>query len=243
MIVATHVSGTFDGVGLLVVERRPRLRRRRVRHCGHGEAFGQPALRQRPGGGAPVVDGEVQHILVDAGCVDRFAQSVGQQARATAQAGQSGAAGLGQPPRPGVGVGQRIAMAQRDRQRGRQHLAGRRMGVADQPVQRGPQLVGQQRDSVQRGLGDLQFAGDGGIGIADRNTVAGVVRAHQGWQDAIRAGVPGAREFRLMIGSSFGVHDEALGEPTPSFTLIGTSSPAREASRQRFGRDEGSHAR
>ena len=58
------------------------------------------------------------------------------------------------------------------------------------------------------------------LAITDDCSMAGVVRAHQGWQDAIRAGVPGAEAFRLMIGSSFEVHDEALGEQTPAFTLI-----------------------
>ena len=59
-----------------------------------------------------------------------------------------------------------------------------------------------------------------GLAITDDCSLAGVVRAHQGWQDAIRAGVPGAEDFRLMIGSSFEVHEEALGEHTPAFTLI-----------------------
>ena len=59
-----------------------------------------------------------------------------------------------------------------------------------------------------------------GLAITDDCSLAGVVRAHQGWQDAIRAGVPGAEAFRLMIGSTFKVHEEALGEQVPAFTLI-----------------------
>ncbi|MBU0914756.1 MAG: error-prone DNA polymerase [Gammaproteobacteria bacterium] len=59
-----------------------------------------------------------------------------------------------------------------------------------------------------------------GLAITDDCSMAGVVRAHQGWQDAIRAGVPGAEGFRLMIGSSFDVHEETLGEAAPAFTLI-----------------------
>ena len=59
-----------------------------------------------------------------------------------------------------------------------------------------------------------------GLAITDDCSMAGVVRAHQGWQEAIRAGVPGAEAFRLLIGSTFEVHDAALGESTPAFTLI-----------------------
>ncbi len=63
-----------------------------------------------------------------------------------------------------------------------------------------------------------------GLAITDTCSMAGVVRAHEAWQDAIRAGIPGAEAFRLMIGSEFEVHDEAHGkEPAdqpPAFTLI-----------------------
>ena len=59
-----------------------------------------------------------------------------------------------------------------------------------------------------------------GLAITDDCSMAGVVRAHQGWQDAIRAGVPGARTFRLMIGSTFAVHDEAQGATMPAFKLV-----------------------
>jgi PHP domain len=43
--------------------------------------------------------------------------------------------------------------------------------------------------------------GMGGIGIADRNSVAGVVRAHAALRDAREGGVPGAEDFKLIVGA------------------------------------------
>jgi len=42
--------------------------------------------------------------------------------------------------------------------------------------------------------------GMGGIGIADRNTVAGVVRAHVAWKELREAGLAG-KDFRLLVGA------------------------------------------
>ncbi len=148
--------------GLFVVEHRPGLRQRRALRGRHRHAFGQVALQQGAGGAAPVVQRGVELVFVQRHPVHGV-QKVRQLSRPSAQAGQAGGAGFGQPPRPGVGVGQNFAATQGAGQRGGQHFAQRGVGVSRQPAQRLQQFALQQRLRVQHRLGLAQL-GDTGLG-------------------------------------------------------------------------------
>ena len=50
--------------------------------------------------------------------------------------------------------------------------------------------------------------GYSGLAITDECSMAGVVRAHLALREARQAGVPGAQDFKLLIGSEFQVHDD-----------------------------------
>lgn len=75
-----------------------------------------------------------------------------------------------------MGVGQGVAMAQRARQGGAQHLAQWRMGVARQPLQAVPQLALEQRLRVAPGQGLAQSLAVIGLAVphhhADQLAVA-----------------------------------------------------------------------
>ena len=64
--------------------------------------------------------------------------------------------------------------------------------------------------------------GYGGLAITDDCSVAGVVRAHQALRDARRQDVPGAKDFKLLIGSEFEVHadGDGDGDAQAAFKLI-----------------------
>ncbi|MBH1985888.1 MAG: error-prone DNA polymerase [Burkholderiales bacterium] len=63
-----------------------------------------------------------------------------------------------------------------------------------------------------------------GLALTDACSLAGVVRAHLALREARQAGVPGAADFRLLIGSEFEVHEDEgaqeNGDAAASFTLI-----------------------
>lgn len=125
-----------DGVGgglLFVVELRAAAGAGRDAVGRHRHARGIVAFGQAACGLAPLRQQRVQLF---------FAQRTGQQqggqqggAAAGAQAGGAGASGLGQLPGPGMGLGQRLAAAQRAGQGAGLGLAQRCMGIARQPLQ------------------------------------------------------------------------------------------------------------
>ncbi len=57
-----------------------------------------------------------------------------------------------------------------------------------------------------------------GIGIADRNSVAGVVRAHVALREARAGGVPGADRFRLIVGARL-----CFADGTPDIAVYPTN--------------------
>ncbi len=54
--------------------------------------------------------------------------------------------------------------------------------------------------------------GYGGLAITDECSVAGVVRAHLALREARQAKLPGADDFKLLIGSEFQVHHKVHGD-------------------------------
>ena len=128
------------------IQRRRRRGRALVR--AERDAFDEAARGERAGGGAPTLDGRLQHRLLDGAC----GQAFGEPSRpARTQARQGGPSPLRQDPSVHVRVRQRFAATQDGGQRGRQHLPQRREQIARQPAQRGQQLAFQEGAVVEEG--------------------------------------------------------------------------------------------
>ena len=145
---------------LFGIGRRPGLRRWCDGRRRYRDAFGVTAPGQGARGVAPGSGFQCQAVLVDRSGREPFGEVPG--AAALAQARHPGGARFGQDPGPGMGVGQGFAAAQGGRQRRREHLSRRRVGVAAKPAQRVQQFAGEQRLAVGQGQGAAQF--DPGLG-------------------------------------------------------------------------------
>ncbi len=167
----TEPRSADDRVGgglLFVVERRAGPRRRGDGGRRGREALRQPTLAQIACGGASCVQVQVQHVFIE-GAVLRQQVRQAPWTAARAQTLAPRKAGFRQAPMPGMGIGQRLALAQQHRQGGGHHLAQRGVRIAGQPMQRFQQLAVQQggrvqqcvrRSEVQSGIGRRADPGD-----------------------------------------------------------------------------------